>query len=163
MDHLDVSDHASGTCSRAGGSCGCKRTNWVIAGAILIIAILYAYANRPAPAAFAWTTDLESGLRRADENHQLAFVKFHATWCGSCKAMDREVFARDDVAKALADWVPVSIDVDEQRGVSDQYVVSTVPTLMILNGRGEVLARQVGTMSPSEFISWLGQAEARMK
>jgi len=134
----------------------------MVAG-LLAIAGFYVYANRSVPSAFAWTTDLESGLRRADENHQLAFVKFHATWCGPCKAMDREVFARDDVAKALADWVPVSIDVDEQRGVSDQYVVSTVPTLMILNGRGEVLARQVGTMSPSEFISWLGQAEARMK
>jgi thiol:disulfide interchange protein len=135
-----------------------------MAGALLVVAALYLYANRPAPAsAFAWGTNLEAGLRRAAESRQLVFVKFHATWCGPCKAMDRDVFSREDVAKALANWVPVSIDVDEQLSVSRQYKISSVPTLLVLNSRGEVLSRQMGTMPPEDFIAWLGQVEAKVK
>ena len=164
MADQETQDPPPAACSTAGRSCGCRRVNYVMAGALLVVAGLYAYANRPAPAsAFTWGTDLEAGLRSAAEHHQLVFVKFHATWCGPCKAMDRDVFSREDVAKALANWVPVSIDVDEQRSVSREYKISSVPTLLILNSKGEVLSRQMGTMPADEFITWLGQVEAKMK
>lgn len=134
-----------------------------MAGALLVIAALYLHANRPVSSAFAWTTDLEAGLRQAGQDHQLVLVKFHATWCPPCKVMDRDVFSREDVAKALARWVPVSVDIDEQRQVAASYAVDTVPTLVVLNGRGDVLARQVGSMSPAAFIGWIGQVEAETK
>ncbi|HOW69507.1 MAG TPA: thioredoxin family protein [Phycisphaerae bacterium] len=153
----------SGTCPTGGGLCGRKRANWVMAGALLVVAVLYVYASRPVPTAVAWTTDLEAGLRRAAQEDRLVLVKFHASWCGPCKILDRDVFSRSDVARALDPWVPVSVDVDEQSSVGSRFAIQTVPTLMVLSSRGDIVARQVGTLSPKDFIAWLAEAEAKRK
>ena len=70
-------------------------------------------------------------------------VDFFAEWCGPCKAMAP---ALDQVAKEMAGKVKiVKIDVDQSPGVTQQYRIQAMPTLMIFKG-GKVAATQVGAL-----------------
>ncbi|MFV0298222.1 MAG: thioredoxin [Hyphomicrobiaceae bacterium] len=70
-------------------------------------------------------------------------VDFFAEWCGPCKAMAP---ALDQVAKEMAGKVKVvKVDVDQNPGITQQFRIQAMPTLMIFKD-GKVAAQQVGAL-----------------
>ena len=70
-------------------------------------------------------------------------VDFFAEWCGPCKAMAP---ALEAVAKEMAGKVKiVKIDVDQNPGVTQQYRIQAMPTLLMFKD-GKVAATQVGAL-----------------
>ena len=150
-------DNAPPSCPLCGGG----RKMWLLWVGILIFIVIFFYANRSAsaPASFDWVESLDTGLARARETDQPILVNFHASWCPGCQMMDRTVFDEAKVAKALANWVPVSIDVDQNPGTADGYAVQNLPTLVVLNAGGQELARREGAMSAQDFLRFIQWAE----
>jgi len=144
--------------------CTGGRTSWYLWIGILVFIIIFIYANRSAstPASFDWNVNLQQELTQASETNRPILVNFHATWCGPCKMMDREVFSRAEVGEALANWIPVSIDVDEDPKTSDVFGIQSMPTLVILSPHGKELARHEGTMSVQEFLRFIRSAEKEL-
>ncbi len=56
------------------------------------------------------------------------FVKFTATWCKPCQMMEPVI---EQVASELSNVKFLEIDVDNSDGLSDQYFIMSVPTLMM--------------------------------
>jgi len=137
------------------------RKSWLLWLGILVFIVIFFYASRSAsaPASFVWAKSLEAGLARASETNRPILVKFHATWCGPCQVMDRTVFSEDEVAQALANWVPVSIDVDRDSKTADAYGIQGIPAFVVLTPKGEPLTRRDGSMSAEAFIHFIGLAE----
>lgn len=150
-------DNASPSCPL----CTSGRKSWLLWLGILVFIVIFFYANRSAsaPASFVWVKSLETGLTQAGETNRPILVKFHATWCGPCQMMDHTVFSQAEVGQALADWVPVSIDVDHDRKTADAYTVQSLPTLVVLNTKGKELARHEGTMSAQDFLRFIRWAK----
>ncbi len=70
-------------------------------------------------------------------------VDFFAEWCGPCKAMAP---ALEQVASEMKGKIKVAkIDVDQNPGVTQQYRIQAMPTLMIFKG-GKVAAQHVGAL-----------------
>jgi thioredoxin 1 len=70
-------------------------------------------------------------------------VDFFAEWCGPCKAMAP---ALDQVATEMKGKIKVAkIDVDQNPGVTQQFRIQAMPTLMIFKG-GKVAAQHVGAL-----------------
>ena len=70
-------------------------------------------------------------------------VDFFAEWCGPCKAMAP---ALDTVAKEMEGKVKiVKLDVDQNPGITQQFRIQAMPTLMIFKD-GKVAATQVGAL-----------------
>jgi thioredoxin 1 len=80
-------------------------------------------------------------------------VDFWAEWCPPCKAMEPAI---DELAETLAASVKiVKLDVDSNPGITVQYNVRAMPTLMVFKN-GQPVDLKVGAgQSRVQLIKWL--------
>jgi len=69
---------------------------------------------------------------------------FSASWCGPCKAMEPVI--REMVNKYEGKATIMEIDIDTQRTLATDYMVQSIPTLIIFRDGREV-RRLVGVQS----------------
>lgn len=83
-------------------------------------------------------------LEQAQREGKLVFVDFYATWCGPCKAMDRNVFSDKRVGDYFNEnFVSYKVDADgEGSHIAAIYDIKSLPTLLFLDANGDVLARR---------------------
>lgn len=91
-----------------------------------------------------WYENLEEGLKVAKATRRLAFVDFTATWCGPCQMYIKEVFPTPEFLAKAKDFVFISIDIDQQKGLAQKYGVSSIPDLRFMDGDGNIVHKTVG-------------------
>ena len=80
----------------------------------------------------------------------IVLVDFYATWCQPCKMMHPVL---EQLKAELGDRIRIiKIDVDKYQQTAAEYVVQSVPTLMLFR-RGEVLWRASGDMQKSALLA----------
>ena len=83
------------------------------------------------------------------ERERLLLVKFEASWCVPCKAMQRIL---EKIADKYYDWLDAySIDVDDDPDSAVSQRVRSVPTMILYNERGAEMKRWVGMTSRSDL------------
>lgn len=104
--------------------------------------------------AIPWRTDLQAALAEARQTGRPVLVDFQASWCAPCIAMQHDTWTDPAVARAIAAYIPVSIDVDRDAAASDRYHVEGIPTILVLDAAGNVV-RAAGFLPPSGMIRFL--------
>jgi outer membrane lipoprotein-sorting protein len=105
-----------------------------------------------------WFTDLEEAKRAASASGRKIFVDFFATWCGPCKRLAADVLDKPEFGEKMAkSMVFCRIDVDERKDVAQAYNIEAMPTQMVLNADGSIIATKVGYGSPDDFWGWITQ------
>lgn len=73
-------------------------------------------------------------------------LDFTATWCGPCRA------TKPEVEKLKRQGYPIrEVDIDEQPELARRYEVSAVPTFIVVDEEGRVLARDKGAKTAEEL------------
>lgn len=101
----------------------------------------------------------EEVLLLARTEQKTIFMDAYATWCGPCKMMDRNTFSDDDVSRLYnARFVNVKMDMEKGEGpaLAERYGVRAYPTLLFIDGNGDVVHRAVGYHDADQFVE-LGQ------
>ena len=68
---------------------------------------------------------------------------FNAGWCGPCRAMKPML---EELAQTNPGYKIVSIDIDSEDELAEDYDVSSIPCLVVFKG-GEEVDRSVGLIS----------------
>ena len=68
---------------------------------------------------------------------------FNAGWCGPCRAMKPML---EELAETNPGFKIVSIDIDEEDELADEYEVSSIPCLVVFKD-GEEVNRNVGLIA----------------
>ncbi len=84
-------------------------------------------------------------------------VDFWAAWCPPCRALSPVI---DSLADELGDRAKVGkVNTDENRQLSAQYAISSIPTIMIFVG-GQPVRKLVGLRRKEELLSALTEVAA---
>ncbi len=98
-------------------------------------------------------------LAKAKSTNRLIFMDAYTTWCGPCKMMAKQTFTDSGAADFFnKNFVNVKMDMEKGEGIAlaEQYSVRAYPTLLFVNGDGEVAHMGLGYHDPARFIA-LGQ------
>lgn len=99
-------------------------------------------------------------LAKAKAEDKLIFMDAYTTWCGPCKMMSRNVFTDPTVGKFYNEnFVNAKIDMEAGEGIelAERYAVQAYPSLLFIDGDGELQHRAVGYHDAEQFVS-LGEA-----
>lgn len=153
-----MSDGPSSTTGRSSG-----RGN-LLAGVLLLLAVggIYAYVMRPAKLPAGWSEDFAAAKEVAGREGRPMFVDFGATWCPSCQQMARQVLPASRVTEALRGFVPVQVDVDNDKPLAVSFQVQVLPTFIVLSPAGREVYRFEGYRSVDDLVGEIAKAQERL-
>jgi thioredoxin-related protein len=107
----------------------------------------------------------DEGLAEARRTGRPIVVDVFTSWCGWCKRMDREVYAREDVRAYLRErFVAIKLDAESSapvryegrrltgRSLASQFRVSGYPTTIFLRADGTHVANVPGYVPADRFL-----------
>ncbi len=141
----------------------------------IILVLCTAWLAWTSLAAEEWNTDLATARTRATKEKKLVLVNFTGSdWCSWCKRLQREVFATKEFGDYAKDnLMLVEIDFPSQKkqseslkkaneALKDRYKVNGFPTIVVLDGAGKEVWRQVGYLEGGAK-GWISRIRALKK
>ena len=80
-------------------------------------------------------------------------VDFNADWCGPCKMLAPVI---DELAEEHPEIKVVSVNIDDEEDLADEYDVFSIPCLVVFKD-GEEADRSVGGRSKDEILEMIGE------
>lgn len=102
----------------------------------------------------------EEALKAAAQQRKLIFVDAYTTWCGPCKQMAKDVFTQEEVSNFYnKNFINVKLDMEKGEGIGfgQKYKVTSYPTFLYIDEKGEVVNTAKGSRPADQFIA-LGKA-----
>lgn len=94
--------------------------------------------------------------KEAIAQDKLVFIDLYATWCGPCKAMERDVFSKKEVGDFMDEYfVAAKYDIDKPTGkaLAGKHGIRSIPTYLVFNTEGDLLGKITGSMPAEEFTA----------
>ena len=104
-----------------------------------------------------FTGTLKEAIAKAKTENKFVFFDAYASWCGPCKAMDKDVFTDKTVAAYLnAKFVSIRVDMEKGEGpaLAKKYAsINGYPSLLFLDNGGLALKTLLGSRNAEEFLA----------
>ena len=122
----------------------------------VVVMAVAAYAVIPKEtASINWKPYSESAI--ASIGQKGIIIDFYADWCIPCKELDALTFSDPRVIKLSEEFNTYKADMtksldDEVETLRDKYKIIGVPTVLLLNSKGEEVNRITGFVNADEFL-----------
>jgi len=108
---------------------------------------------------------VKEAVALAKKENKLVFIDAYTTWCGPCKRMSKYTFTDKDVATFFNDnFINLKIDMEKGEGakIERKFDVRNYPTLLFLDGDGELVKKYIGYHTADQFLK-VGKKMLRKK
>ena len=101
-----------------------------------------------------YTTEVyEASLNSNDK----IIIDFYADWCIPCKELDALTFSDPEVINALSEFNSYKVDMtktmsDETALIREKFKIIGMPTILLINSKGEEIHRVTGFLDAEEFL-----------
>ena len=98
---------------------------------------------------------LEEALKQAKAENKLVFLDCYTSWCGPCRMMASKVFTQKAVGDLFNErFVNLKMDMEKGAGVdvAKRYNVSAYPTMLLLDGDGQVVYKIIGARRATDLM-----------
>jgi thiol-disulfide isomerase/thioredoxin len=123
---------------------------WIALGLFIVAGFAFflfsLYQRRQATSAFR-----AGGDPAGDETGQPRVLYFRSESCTSCETQSRLLAKLDDTTRALIR----PVDVDRERELAAAYNILTLPTILVVDGEGEVRHINYGVIPPTRLEAQL--------
>ncbi|MDP3758264.1 MAG: thioredoxin domain-containing protein, partial [Candidatus Daviesbacteria bacterium] len=100
--------------------------------------------------------NFENIKKKAEKENKLIFMDCYTTWCGPCKAMDKNVFTNDSVADFYnKNFLNVKINMESEEGkkIGKSFHIDFYPTFLYINEKEKLIHKGVGGFSTRMFVN----------
>ena len=122
---------------------------------VLMAGIVWGAEAQSKGITFEQTKEWKKVLKKAKKEKKLIFIDCYTSWCGPCKQLARTVFTDPDAANFFNEhFVNLKMDMEKGEGINlkDRFGVKAYPTLLFINGQGEVVHSLVGAPGLKELL-----------
>lgn len=122
-----------------------------------------------------WTTGLtwEQVKRKAKQENKYIFMDCYATWCGPCKAMDKETYPDEKVGELMNEkFIAVKVQIDSTKDdpepiqkwypvvkeIKAKYTIPGYPAYLFFSPEGELVHEDVGFKPVKNFVALVNDA-----
>jgi len=105
-----------------------------------------------------WQPNIEAAQQIAAQTNRLVLLHFWSNNCAPCVKLDRDVFSKPEVARALdQNFVMVKLNVEEAPGTARLYGVSSIPTDVIVLPNGRLVSQLQSPPSATQYVTQMNQ------
>jgi thioredoxin-related protein len=114
--------------------------------------------------AMRWAPSYTSGMTEARKSGKLVMLAFYADWCDWSRKMENDTYKSPKIAKAASLIVPVKVNVEGPgKLIAATYNVASYPTVLFVDGHGEVIGKVDGFATPATFAETITKFVAGLK
>lgn len=85
-----------------------------------------------------------------DNLERPVLLQFYADWCAPCRTLSGIV---DHIEKDIKEYVDFErVNIDNNRELKEEFFIRSVPTIILLNTRGDIYWRYTGIVTPQEIM-----------
>lgn len=111
-----------------------------------------------------WEEFSMAGYERALANNRKMVIVFHADWCIPCRQLKRQTLSDPAVEKKLREFKVLAVDMThsgdrETWEIQRRFDVQGVPTLVIIDSKGNLAEQIAGKVRARQFIKILSQVK----
>lgn len=126
--------------------------------AVAIFAACFISTNLSASEVYFQSLSIDQALVLAEQSDKNIFISYGAEWCLPCQMVEESILSDNDVINLLNEnFIAVKADFDNPNNQEwfDNYAVSCLPTMSVVNEQAMEIDRLEGSMSIREFMSFL--------
>lgn len=97
----------------------------------------------------------DEALAKAKNTNRLVFLDCYTTWCGPCRMMANQIFVLPEVGELFnRRFINLKIDMEKGEGITlaKKYNVTAFPTMLILDGEGNIVQRIRGARDKGRLM-----------
>ena len=105
-----------------------------------------------------WVKTFGEAISMAKKTDKLIMVDFYTDWCSWCKRLDSDTYPSKEVGKAANQFISLKLNA-EKDGIAEakKYRVTGFPSILFINGSGEVESKIDGYMPAAPFAQKMTQ------
>ncbi|EJL75099.1 thioredoxin family protein [Chryseobacterium populi] len=98
-----------------------------------------------------WVNSLDEAKKVAKTTNKFILLDFNASWCKPCKKMETDFWYNTAYKSTLDKFIIVPIDIDTNRDVAQNYNVSSIPDVKLVDINGDVIHQTLGFQNSKYF------------